>query len=676
MSTELPFRQIHLDFHTSPHIPAVAVDFDADSFAKQMADAHVNSVTCFARCHHGYLYYASAQNPDRIHPQLQTQNLLLEQIEACHRQGIRVPIYTTVQWDDFSADLHRDWLLLDEQGKEYKTAPLEPGFYRFLDVYHPGYRAFLKQHVRELLSTLPVDGLFFDIVQARPSLAKHWLEGMDARGLNPEDKRARERFAAEVMTEWKLEMSAFVRDLQPGCPLFYNAGHVGPRQRTSFAAYSHFEVESLPSGGWGYAHFPATARYVRGLGHDYLGMTGKFHTSWGDFGSYKSKAALQYECATMLALGAKCSIGDQLHPSGRLDPVTYELIGSVYQDVEQKEPWCSGAEAVVDIGLLSPEAFLPAGGERIPPAALGAARLLQELHLQFSVVDAMQDFSAYQLLVLPDLVPVDPPLAVKLEQYLAAGGAVLLSYRSGLTPEGDGFASDNFGVKRVGEAPYSPDFLVPGEQFVKGLHSTEYVMYQRGLEVTAAAGTDVLAQVNAPYFNRSWSHFCSHLHTPSSGERAYPAVTRQGRVIYFAHPVFGQYGYNAPPWCKQLVSNAVDLLLPRKLVEVTAPGATLVTLNRQPAQERYVLHLVYAAPERKGQIDVIEDVVPLFDVPVSIEIQGVKAVRTVPDAAPLPFESRGDRTEFTVPVVQGHQIVEIDLSNARPGPTGAKPTVT
>ena len=482
MAVHIPFRQIHLDFHTSPHIPGVAADFDPRAFAEGLAAAHVNSVTCFARCHHGFVYYNSAKNPERVHPHLQNKNLLLEQIEACHRLGIRVPVYTTVQWDDFTADARRDWLLIDEEGREYASPPLEPGFYRFLDIFHPGFRAFLRGHVEEILATLPVDGLFFDIVQAKPSLAKHWLEAMDADGLNPESVTDRDRFAHRVVEDWKLEMSALVRGLRPDCTVFYNAGHVGPRQRASAAAYSHFEIESLPSGGWGYLHFPTAARYVRGLNRDYLGMTGRFHTSWGDFGSYKSPAALQYECATMLALGAKCSVGDQLHPSGKLDPATYELVGSVYKEVKRKEPWCRGAEAVVEVGMLSPEAFVRGGG-RIPQAALGAAQVLQELHIQFDVIDGDEDFLRYRLLVLPDLVPVDEELSGKLERYLAGGGSLLLSYRSGLTPDGARFASERFGVELVGEAPYSPDFLVPGEALLKGLHPTEYVMYQRGLEV-------------------------------------------------------------------------------------------------------------------------------------------------------------------------------------------------
>ena len=74
-----------------------------------------------------------------------------------------------------------------------------------------------------------------------------------------------------------------MRKQNPDCTIFYNAGHVGPCTRASRDAYTHFELESLPSGEWGYLHFPVTARYARTLGLDCMGMTGKFHTEWGDF---------------------------------------------------------------------------------------------------------------------------------------------------------------------------------------------------------------------------------------------------------------------------------------------------------------------------------------------------------------------------------------------------------
>ena len=82
MKTKLRFRQVHLDFHTSEAIEEVGAEFDPHEFASVLAEAHVDSVTCFARCHHGWLYYDSKLFPERVHPHLMRRNLLGEQIEA------------------------------------------------------------------------------------------------------------------------------------------------------------------------------------------------------------------------------------------------------------------------------------------------------------------------------------------------------------------------------------------------------------------------------------------------------------------------------------------------------------------------------------------------------------------------------------------------------------------
>ena len=56
-------------------------------------------------------------------------------------------------------------------------------------------------------------------------------------------------------------------------------------------------------------------------------MTGKFHTSWGDFHSLKNVAALEFEAFRMLSFGFACSIGDQLEPCGRLNPLPADWQG-------------------------------------------------------------------------------------------------------------------------------------------------------------------------------------------------------------------------------------------------------------------------------------------------------------------------------------------------------------
>ncbi len=664
-SPELVFRQIHLDFHTSEHIAGIGDQFDPDVFADTLARAHVNSVTCFARCHHGWMYFDTQAFPERRHPHL-SRNLLLEQIRACHARGIRVPIYVTVQWDHYTANLHPEWLVVDEHGCPRGTPLYEAGFYRSLCVNSP-YVDFLKAHVREILETLPVDGFFFDIVQPQDCSCRFCRAEMTARGLDPSRADVRQAFGLEVLHRFKRDMTAFVRQFNAEATIFYNAGHIGPRHRAVADAYTHWELESLPSGGWGYMHFPLTMRYARTLGLDCLGMTGKFHTSWGDFSSFKNLPALQYECFNMLALNAKCSIGDQLPPSGQICPHVYDLIGQVYGEVERKEPWCRAARPVVEIGVLTPAEW---SDEHIPAAAAGAVAMLEQSGHQFDILDtaglARPDLaSAYRIIILPDEIPVGPEAAQHLKRYLAQGGALIASYHAGLNAEGTAFALEALGVERVGEAPYSPDFILPAGPIGAGLPPTEHVMYRRGLQVQAQPGSQVLAQTVLPFFNRTYEHFCSHRHTPSSGQVGYPGIVQNGRCIYFMHPVFTQYNQNAPRWCKQLLLNALDLLLPNPLIRHNGPATLRVTVNDQPGEHRRIVHLLHYIPERRSQdMDVIEDVLPLYQIELSVRVPGqVSGAVCVPQNEPLTFTQEQDRVTLILPKLTGHQMIDLELKS-------------
>ena len=322
---KIPFRQIHLDFHTNETIENIGGAFNAEEFVDTLKKAHVNSISLFARCHHGMIYYDSKKNPERIHPNLKNKQLLKEQIAACHTAGIRTPIYTTVQWDYYTSQRHREWLCVDENGQSIGESgsvqlPKDAGFYETLCINTP-YRDFLKEHVEEILDEFnPVDGIFLDIVFPTPCMCPSCKSKMLEQGYNPlslEDKLA---FSQKSINEWQVEMTAFIKSKAPEATVFYNRGHVGTPHRDSQESYSHYELESLPSGIWGYLHFPTTVRYARTLGKEYLSHTGKFHTMWGDYESYKNQAALEFECFHMLAMGSKCLIGDQLNPDGRLTP--------------------------------------------------------------------------------------------------------------------------------------------------------------------------------------------------------------------------------------------------------------------------------------------------------------------------------------------------------------------
>ena len=118
----------------------------------------------------------------------------------------------------------------------------------------------------------------------------------------------------------------------------------------------------------------------------------------------------------------------------------------------------------------------------------------------------------------------------------------------------------------------------------------------------------------------------------------------------------------APRWEKQLFLNALDLLLPDPLVRHNGPTTLLVTVNEQPADHRWVVHLLHYIPERRSQeIDTIEDVIPLYNVKISIKTPKVEAVKCVPEEELLKYEQRDGRIEFVLPQLVGHQMVALEL---------------
>jgi Hypothetical glycosyl hydrolase 6/Beta-galactosidase trimerisation domain len=672
--SELRFRQIHLDFHTSEFIETIGSDFDPDDFAETLQKASVNSITCFARCHHGWLYFDSKTFPERRHPNLHKE-LLARQIDACHRRDIRVPIYITVQWDHYTATRRPEWVARDGEGRVIGTPPFEPGFYQTLCLNTP-YREFLKELTAEILDTLPTDGLFFDIVQPVACACRYCREKMLTASLEPSSENDRKRCGLQTVNEFKQEMTRFVRTRNPICKIFYNAGHIGPRHRSVGMAYSHFELESLPSGEWGYIHFPVTIRYARNLGLDCLGHTGKFHTSWGDFHSFKNLAALRFECLRMLTHGAKCLIGDQLAPSGRIDKDVYELVGEVYAEVKRKEPWCAGARPVTEIGVLTPEEFT--GAELALPQALkGATRILEQGGHQFDVLDSVSGFSKYRLLILPDHIPVAAELGRKLESYVADGGSLIASFASGMDQGERRFNTEIFGVTVVDAGPRDLDgqlvrgkaferhdyceYLVPEGAIGSGLPHTEHAMYRRGMAIRAGADAEVLAPIVGSFFDRTYRHFSSHRQTPSTGLEVQPGIVRKGRSLYFSSPIFSQYSDNAPFWCKRLVLNAVHLLLPDPLVKHDGPSTLQVTLTEQATHGRWVLHLLHFIPERRSDLlDVIEDVIPLFKIKIEVRVpRPVRAVTLVPEDASLAFRMEDAYSVFEVERIDGHAMVSL-----------------
>jgi hypothetical protein len=280
------------------------------------------------------------------------------------------------------------------------------------------------------------------------------------------------------------------------------------------------------------------------------------------------------------------------------------------------------------------------------------------------VVDGEGDWSGYRLVILPDKITLDEALGQKVSRYLAAGGSLILSHESGLDPSKRRFVLDELGVEYAGPAEYSPDFVAPRPELADGIPSTQHVLYEPGLNVRAHERSEVLAELWHPYFNRTWDHFCSHSHTPLDRPSDWPAAVQRGRVIYFAHPLFGMYTRHGSLVYRSLVINALRRLMPDPLVETDAPSTAHVTLLRQPGQHRTIAHVLHYVPQRRHPgFDTLEDVIPLREVMLSVRTEmPPQSVYLAPSREPLEFTTADGRTRITIPEVVGHAMVVFALA--------------
>ena len=665
----LPFRQIHLDFHTSEAIANIGSRFSKEQFQQALKLGHVNSITVFSKCHHGWAYHPSDAN--ERHPGL-SFDLLGEQIAAAHEIGVKTPVYISAGLDEKMARRHPEWLFRNrDESTTWAKNFLEPGYHEFC--LNSPYLDYLLAQVKEVVERYDADGLFLDIVGVRACYCQNCVATVRKRGKTPDDSAAMMEIWEHTYANYTRRVAEVVHAAKPGLRIFHNGGHIRRGRRDLAHMDTHLELESLPTGGWGYDHFPLSARYVQQLGMEYLGMTGKFHTSWGEFGGYKHPNALRYEVALSLANGAKCSIGDQLHPEGEMDEATYRLIGTAYGEVEQKEPWCADVVNLADVGLLSVEACgmkeeATGGHGYAGRSDTGAVRMLLEGKILFDVLDLASDFSLYKALILPDRVRIGDALKAKLDAFLKNGGKILATGESGLWSEESvssmsgrsGFALD-FGARWKGNNAFRPDFFRPGFE-VNNLYPGAYVFYGEGQCLELAGGT-VLGEREDPYFNRDTFHFCSHQHTPSSGKSGGPGMVEGPDGICFAWNVFEDYATKGSLILRETVLYALHRLLPVKTLETNLPAQGIVTLMKQPVAQRYVNHILYASPVKRGEgVEVIEDILPVQNIRVEIRLpdgETVKSVRLVPQGVPISFTQQNGTVSYVVPEVLCHQMVEI-----------------
>lgn len=651
-------RQIHLDFHTSEHIEGVGEDFSREDFRRALEVGRISSITVFAKCHHSNFYYPTAIG--RRHPHLKPGlDLLGEMIDVCHEMGVKAPVYYTVGWSSQDAAAHPEWLTRNREtglpnhlNYDVAAGPDDPKpfvSWQNLCINNPAYQAQVFSEVEEICRRYAVDGFFFDIMfNEDECVCDACQAGMRARGIDPEDVAAAKRYFIEERRSFCRRLNELVHRFHPEAETFYNGCDMYLPQYHEFD--SHFELEDNPQVWGGYDKMPVRAKYFSRKGRPYVAQSGKFHTSWGEYAGFKDPEALKYETAAMLAYGARCCLGDQVHPSGKMDEQTYRNIGYAYEYVERIEPYAYDAEETTRLGIVL---------SNDPDTDQGLTRMLLDTHNDFEIILEGEDLSRFDTVVVGSRTRLSLAECARLEAHVRAGKGLLLM-ADGAVDEGK-FALD-CGLDYLGKSSCDYDY-VHVRRFPDFGVQTPFLCYDTAHRVRAD-DWDVFADIREPYFNRTYGHYCSHQNTPYKLTPAdYPAVCRRGRVVYVAHDLSKIYFAWGSRYHRDLFAAALGLAAARPVMEIgNLPSCGRARFTFQRSQRRYVLHLLYGAPIQRGQVAVLEDFPTVEGVTASLEIaEPVRRCRDGVTGEEIPFVQRNGRVELTVDRFRMHKLVVLEV---------------
>ena len=307
----------------------------------------------------------------------------------------------------------------------------------------------------------------------------------------------------------------------------------------------------------------------------------------------------------MLAHGARCSIGDHLHPTGRIDQSTMGVIAPAYKWVAEREAWAADTTNRAEIALLSVEAasrpsLVGVPGHHAGPDE-GAVRVLLEGKFAFDVVDLDSDYSQYRLLILPDAIAVDGSLKAKVEKYVAERRQSAAHRQERHRPRRRLRLRRRRRMERH-LAQRGGDYVLPVDVAAgrfrqrsavhvpagrEDQHSRTARRSARSTSPISTARRGISPATSMPPASPTPAHsppVRARAASPISPSRSFPATIRSASVAMLEI-------------AEKLIENALG---GKRLVTTSLPRAGRVTVRAQAGQKRDVVHLLHATPALRG----------------------------------------------------------------------------
>ena len=653
-----PEYVLFFDNHTMQACYNVGHDFDAETFAASVKEVGAELVGFPAKCNQGFCYYDTKIGIR--HPSMKPgHDYFGDLVAACNKVGVKVTAYLNCGLSNEDGVVHPEWCQIGKNGEffhpEIINSMITP-YARIMCINSP-YRQYILSLIKEVKEKYPVSGFLLDSFNAFPCYCRHCMEGMRKLGMNPENDNEVAEYALISAKSLGAEISEIVQPRRDGLLMYC----LGLSARDNLKYGSYLECECLPTyPTWGYDALPIRSRYLRTVsnGEPVFNMTGRFY-AWGDFGSLRTDAAIEYDLFYGLANGMRPNIGDHIHPSGVYHRGIVERLKKVYGTLKQYDPWYRGAVNPVDLAVLF-------SGIAATTSTKSAVRMLCELKMQFDCIDELNDWSKYKVIVLPDDILLTESLRAKVAEFLKNGGKILATGESGLDPEKKAFCFEQeWGVRFKKDKTFDPAYFTMTGDFKDLVPALPLSVNSDCVEAEVLPGTVVAGKVIAPYYDHKWDGVYSFFYTPPDKMTELPFVTMTDQVSYCSGQLFDGYNTAASVELRNVFKAMLLHLLPDPLLQTESglPSFARAIVSEQPG--RRMVHLLNYLPEKRGEMLIVEEAVEAFNIKLKLRLDGknVKRVVLAPEEKEIPFVQENDHVRFTVPEICGYGLAAVEFAD-------------
>ncbi|MFH1007459.1 MAG: hypothetical protein V1800_08160 [Candidatus Latescibacterota bacterium] len=676
------YRRNLVDMHIADWDERFLSEFDPEKYVETVCLSDPTAAMVYAHSHVGHCYYPTEVG--HPHASLHGRNVFGEVIDGFHRRGVDVVAYYSLIFDDYASRRNPDWSIIQANGEAH-------GDHRRYSVCCPNspYRDYAAAHVEELCSRFRFEGIFLDMT--------FWPNVCYC----PYCQR---RFAAEVggalprVVDWEDPLwVSFQRKREEWLLAF--ARHLTHTIRRTAPGVSVQHQGSTYMHGWRFGVTDSLAAANDYLGGDFYGdalqgsvvrklfhnlsphlpfefMT-SFSTNLSNHTARKSGELLRAKVSACLADAGAFLFIDAIDPVGTLNPAACQVMRSVFDESKAYERYLGGSLCQdVAIYLSTESKYDPADrgkavddphlSTRLPhiEGVLSVAKTLIENHIPYGVISRanLADLARHRLVVLPNVLVLDPEEADAFRGYVAGGGALYASEDTSLaTPDGvrhpDFLLADVFGVSYVGRTQESFTYIAPtdeGEDLFSG-YSAHWPlgMDQAQMIVRAAPGARVLGRIVLPYTDPAEHRRFVSIHSNPPGIRTdHPAVVLnhygRGTALYAAASL------ERAEIHRDSFANLVRFLAGPFSAQASAPKSVEMTIFHQPENRRTLISLVNFQHELPN--------IPVRDIRVRVSVgqRGVAKLLLLPGERAWPYEFADGWLEFVAPTLETFQMFALD----------------